>query len=146
MVNFPTQILDCDSPSPALLEFFLSSDASFCSTMAFAPVGNSDHVVVSGSIDFPSNSQWYDLFHCIAYDYSRADWDSHHDYLKDVPWERIFKLSASADARGLLEWVQVGIDVYIPPRKYQVRPHSSLRISAACVAVIVHRKHFFCLH
>ena len=28
MVHFPTQILDCDSHSPALLDLFLSSDAS----------------------------------------------------------------------------------------------------------------------
>ena len=55
MVNFPTRIPDCDSHSPALLDLFLSSDASICSTMAFPPLGNSDHVVVLVSIDFPSN-------------------------------------------------------------------------------------------
>ena len=54
IVNFPTRIPDCDSHSPALLDLFLSSDASICSTMAFPPLGNSDHVVVSVSIDFPS--------------------------------------------------------------------------------------------
>ena len=53
MVNFPTRIPDCDSHSPALLDLFISSDASICSTMAFLPLGNSDHVVVSVSIDFP---------------------------------------------------------------------------------------------
>ena len=73
MVNFLTWIPDCDSHSPALLDFFLSSDTSICSTMAFPPLENSDHVVVSVSIDFPSNSQWDVPFHCIAYDYSRAD-------------------------------------------------------------------------
>ena len=72
MVDFPTWILDCDSHSPALLDFFLSSDASICSTMAFPPLGNSDHVV-SVSIDFPTNSQQDAPFHCIAYDYSCAD-------------------------------------------------------------------------
>ena len=73
MVNFPTWIPDCDSHSPALLDLFLSSDASICSTMAFLPLGNSDHVVVSVSIDLPSNSQWDVSFYCIAYDYSCAD-------------------------------------------------------------------------
>ena len=57
MVNFPTQIPHCDSHSPALLDLFLSSDASICSTMAFPPSENSDHVVVSVSMDFLSNSQ-----------------------------------------------------------------------------------------
>ena len=53
------------------------------------------------------------LFHCIAYDYSCADWDGLPDHLIDVPWEDIFKLSASAAAREFCECIQVGIDVYI---------------------------------
>ena len=73
MINVPTQIPDCDSRSPALLDLFLSSDTSICSTMAFLPLRNSDHGVVSVSIDFPSNSQRDATFHCIAYDYSCAD-------------------------------------------------------------------------
>ena len=64
MVDFPTRIPDCDSQSLALLDLFLSSDASICSTMAFPPLENSDHVV-SVSIDFPSNSQWDAPFHSI---------------------------------------------------------------------------------
>ena len=54
MVNFPTRIPDCDSHSPVLLDLFISSDASICSTMPFPPLENSDHVVVSVFIDFPS--------------------------------------------------------------------------------------------
>ena len=37
IVNFPTWIPNCDSHSPALLDFFLSSNASICSEMALAP-------------------------------------------------------------------------------------------------------------
>ena len=85
MVNFPICIPDCDSHSPVLLDFFLSSVASICSTMSFPPLGNSDHFVVSVSIHFPSNSQRDASFHCMAYDYSHADWDGLQDHLKDVP-------------------------------------------------------------
>ena len=81
MVNFPTRIPGCDSHSPALLDLFLSSDTSICSAMAFPPLENCDHVVVSVSIDFPSYSQWDSLFHCIAYDYSCADSDGPRDHL-----------------------------------------------------------------
>ena len=73
MVNFPTQIPECDSHSPALLDLFMSSDVSICSAVAFPPFGNSDNAVVSVSIDCPSNSQRDAPFHRIAYDYSRAD-------------------------------------------------------------------------
>ena len=90
--------------------------------MSFPPLKNSDHVVVSVSIDFPSNSQREALFHCIAYDYSCADWDSLHDHLREVLWEDTFKIRASAAASKFCEWAQAGIDVYISHRKYQVKP------------------------
>ena len=84
--------------------------------MAFPPLLNFDHVVISVSIDFPINSKQDAPFHCVAYDYSCADWDSLCDNLRDVPWEGIFKLGASAAASKFCEWVHVGIDVYIPHR------------------------------
>ena len=114
--------------------------------MAFPPLGNSDHVVVSVSIDFPSNLQRDTPFNRITYDYSCADWDGLHYHLRDVPWKDIFKLGASAAASKFCEYVLFGIDVCIPHRKYQVKPHSSPWFSAICAAAIVHRNHFFCLH
>ena len=76
--------------------------------MALRPLENSDLVVVSVSIDFPSYSQQDAPFIHIAYDYndySCADWDGLHDHLRDVPWKDIFKLIASAAAREFCEWV-----------------------------------------
>ena len=141
MVNFPTRIPDCDFHSPALLDLFISSDASICSTMAFSPLGIFDYVVVSVSIDFLSNSQQDDSVHWIVYDYSRAVWDGLHDHLRDVLWEDVFKLCASASE--FCELVQFEIDVYIPHRKYQVKLHWFSWFSAACAAAIIHRNHFF---
>ena len=71
---------------------FFSSDSSICSTMTFPPLGNFDHVFISVSIDFPSNSQWDALFHGIACDYSSSDWDGLHGHLRDVPWENLVLL------------------------------------------------------
>ena len=85
MVNFSTGIPGFDCQSPALLDLFISSNASIYSKMALPPLGNNDHGVVSVSIDFPSNSKSDSLFHCIAYDYSCADWDGIHDRFRDVP-------------------------------------------------------------
>ena len=118
----------------------------FVLQQAFSPLGNSDNVVVSVSIDFPINSNQDASFYRVAYDYSRADRDGLRDHLRDVPWEDIFKLSASAAAGEFCEWVQVGIDVYIPHHKYQVKPHLSPWFSAACAAAILHRNHFFRLY
>ena len=49
-----------------------------------------------------------------------------------------------AAASEFSEWVQVGIDVYIPHCKYQVKHHSSPWFSAVCAAAIVHRNFFIC--
>ena len=137
MVNFPTQIPDCCSHIPALLDLFISSDPSIFSTMTFLPLGNSHQVVVSVSIDFSSYSQRDVPFHRIAYGYSRADWDS-----LDVPWEDIFKLSASTAASKVCEWV--GINVYIPHRKYRASLISI--VFSRLSTVIVHRNHVFHLY
>ena len=102
------------------------------------PSENSDHVVGSVSIDFPSNSKQDAPLHRMAYDYSRADWDGLPDQLIDVLWEGIFKLSSFAATSDFCEWFQVGIDLYIPCRKYQVKLLSSPWFSAVCVAAIVH--------
>ena len=48
----------------------------------FLHFGNSDHVVISVSIAFPTNSQQDAPFHHIAYDYSRADWNVLRDHLR----------------------------------------------------------------
>ena len=80
--------------SPALLDFFLSSDTSICSTKASPPLGNSYRVVVSVFIDLPTNSKRDASFHRIACDYSHVDWDGPCDHLRDVPWEDIFKFSS----------------------------------------------------
>ena len=61
--------------------------------------------------------------------------------MRDGPWQDIFKLAAFAAFSEFC--VQVGIDVYIPHRKYQVKPYSSPWFSAASAAAIVHRNHFF---
>ena len=114
--------------------------------MVFPPLGNSDHIFVSVSIDFPSNLHRDAPYHRIAYDYSRADWGGLHDHLRDLPWEDIIKLGDSAAASEFCEWVKVGINAYIPHRKYQVTPHSSSLFSPACTAAIAHRDHFFPLY
>ena len=113
--------------------------------MAFSPLGDSPHVVVSVSIDFLSDSLYDAPFHHKAHDHRCADWNG--DHLRDVPWEDIFKLSPSAAAASeFCEWVEVAIDVYIPHCKHQVKSHSSSWISAACAAAMIHRNHFFHLY
>ena len=83
MVSVPTWINGCDSQSP---------DARICFTVAFPPLGNSDHVIVSVSIGFPSHSKGNVTFHRTAYEYCRADCNGFWNHLRDIPWEDIFKI------------------------------------------------------
>ena len=106
------------SYSPAFLIFFLSSDPSICSEMAFSVLGNSGHLYVSIFIDFPIDTKGGAPFHCAAFDYTQVDWDGLYDNLRDVPQYDFFKCSASA-AGKLCYWVLVRLDLYIPHRKYQ---------------------------
>ena len=85
LLRLLTFLLRSLSVTLTLLYLDLSSSASSFSTMVLQ-MGKSDHVVVSVSIDFPSNSKQVAPFHCIAYDYSYVDWDGLHDHSRDVPW------------------------------------------------------------
>ena len=138
MVNFATRIPDYHSHSPGLLDLFISSDASICSTKVFPPLGNSDHLVVSVSIDFPSNSRRDPPFHPRAYDYSRANWDGLRYHLRDVPWEYIFKLVNFVKGFSL-ELIYMSLIVSISSGL----PNSSPWFSAACATAMVHRNYFF---
>ena len=70
MVNFPTQIPDYYSHSPAIWGFVLSSDYIICSTVNTLHCGDSGHVTVSIFIGFLSNSVKDVPFHSTAH-YSR---------------------------------------------------------------------------
>lgn len=47
---------------------------------------NFDHLFVSGSIRFSSNSKLDVHFHCTSYSYSSAGWDGFGNHLRDVTW------------------------------------------------------------
>ena len=88
--------------------------------MTFPPFENSNHAFVLVSIGFPYYSKREAPFHCKAYGFFCVDLACFCDHLRDVPWEDIFKLGSSTAASKFCERVLIGIDVYIPHRKFQV--------------------------
>ena len=52
IVSFPTRIPDCGGQEPSLLDLFLTTNPDICSATSYPPLGSSDHVVVSVSVDF----------------------------------------------------------------------------------------------
>ena len=124
MFAFSTRIPDCDSQSPNLLHLFVSSDPSFSSTAGFPRFRNSVNAVFSVAIDFPSNSKGD------ALNYVRPDMGGIRGHLSNIPIEYIFILGASSSAE-FCDWVQVGIDLYIPHLRYQVQLHTFPWLSTA---------------
>ena len=82
-------------------------------------------------------------FHRMAFSYASADWDGFRDYLRDVRWKSVFRCNANKASKKFSEWVQVGIDCFIPHRKFQMKPHSLPWFSPACAYAIAHRNHYF---
>ena len=91
------------------LDLFLSSDPSYFYNGFLSPLGNSDHVVVIVSIDFPSNSKCDAPFQCTALDYSLADWG--------LSWLSFERCSMSrALAAKFSDWIQAATDTCISHR------------------------------
>ena len=105
--------------------------------VVFTPLKNFGHIVFSVSIDFPSNSNEKAPFRCTALGYSYADWDSLWNYLRDVPWEDVFKLGGPS--AKFCEWIQFRSDIDC---RYKVKPHTSVWFSAAFAATMVQKSHF----
>ena len=105
MINFPTRIPDCLPQSWSFgFIYFFWDEYLFCN--GFRSILNfwsccclTFHWI---SVKLKGNTQ----FHHITYDCSRADWDGLRHHLRNVLWEDIFKLGASAASEFL--WVGLG--------------------------------------
>ena len=146
IVSSPTRIPDAPGQFPSLLDLYLTSDPDSSSASVLPPLGKSDHCVVSVSVDFPTKSSSETPFHRTIYRYSQADWDTFRSYLTDAPLDYFFRFRANKLATLLSEWILNGIDLFIPHRRFQQKPHSQPWFSPACAAAIAHRNHFFHLY
>ena len=117
MTNFPTWIPDCKSHSLALSDLFISSSTSICSTMPSLHWETLIMFLSQLSLILPHTHKEMPRF--IAKTILMLI-DSLCDHLRDVPWQNIFKLNASAAASELCKWFQVEIGPYIPHCMYQV--------------------------
>ena len=143
IINFPTRFPDNSNNEPSLLDLCLVSDPNKFSASCLAPLGNSDHAVVSLSLNQSCSSAAESPYHRTTYNYQRADWDSFRDFLRDGPWMDLFSLSVNKCASEITSWLQTGMDTFIPYRRFQVKPHSSPWFTPACSAAISHRNHYF---
>ena len=141
MVNFLTWIPDCNSHGPVLLTFF-SSDPSICFIMAFLPFWNSNHVFVSVSTDFLSNSkEVLPLFIAQIMTILVLNWMVFVFIWEMFQWRISLNLVLLLLLLNFLSEYQFEL-MYIPHCRYQFKAHSCPWFSAACAAAIAHRNHF----
>ena len=113
--------------------------------MTLPPFENSDHVVVSVSIEFPTNWNLDVPFHWIAHDYSHADWDCL------VIIREMFHVRISINSVLLLLLMNFvnGFRLELMYTSLIVSVRSKPLISwfsSACAVAIAHRNHFFRLY
>jgi len=88
-VDFPTRFPDNDAHFPSLLDLYLISDPGSCKASREPPLGNSDHAVVSITLQLKSCQATDHPIHQTSYNYQLADWDSFHNFLRDASWPEI---------------------------------------------------------
>ena len=139
IVDFPTRIPDRDDHQPYLLNLFLCSDPDSYTVASHPPLKNSDHMVVSVDVKFVVKFTNEHPYHHTVYSYSKVDWDVLRDHLRDVSWLVIFKY-ITYGAKEITELVKIGIDCYIPHRKFQLIPaphhHSHLFVPLHITTII----------
>ena len=121
----------------------MCSNPDDCVAKVLPPIGNSDHATISVSVAYSSPSTTFQPFHRTVFQFGKADWDGFRSFVADVPWLTILKLGPDLAADELSQWINLGMEIYIPSRTYQIKAHSQPWYTPACAAAIAHRNHFF---
>ena len=90
-------------------------------------MGASDHLVISVK---STNEHHY---YCNIYSYNKAHWDGFRD-----SW---FGYNVNKAVKEISDWIQIGVDCFIPHQNFQVKSHSLPWFTPSCTDAIVHRNH-----
>ena len=132
LIDYPTRIPDAENHFSSLLDLFLTSCPNECKpSPPHPPFGTSDHIVLSVTVNFPPKQSTEVPFHRTVYIRSF------------LAVSRYFQLSASEATARISDWITAGIDIFVPHKKYQQKPHSQPWFTPGCAAAIAHRNHHF---
>ena len=142
IVSCPTRVPDRITDKGYLLDLFLTTNPDNYHHKVSSPLGTSDHCVVTVTSDtlFSRPSA---PFHRTVYKYSKADWCGFRTFLSQVPWGSVLSGNVNAAAQEVTEWIQIGMNTYIPTRTYQQKPHSQPWFTPECAAAICQRNFYF---
>ena len=115
LVKGPTRIPDRAGDFASTLDLFLSTNAdSYLDSVISAPIGSSDHNLISLFRPSQSNKSGRPLKRCL-WKFQKADWDGFRDFLASFPWtDWLRSCDASESADRITEILQLGMACFIP--------------------------------
>lgn len=128
VVNFPKHFLSNPNGHTSLLDLFFTATPDTWHALQLCLLGNFGHVLMSVDIFFHSPISHKSPR--ISFCYQSDDWDSFHDFLRDISWN-VFNHFVQKCTSGLLlgeNWHQ------------SFRSRTEIP-SEACSATITHRNH-----
>ena len=147
IVDVPTRVPDRDGDFASLLDLFLTSVPDKCTHSVTAPMGTSDHCVISVKVDTKYKKSTDAPFHRKVFRFAKADWDGFRSFMSDMPHSSIFsKDDVSENTEDVTKWIQAGMDNFIPSKTYQQKPDSPPWFTPECAASIAHSNHFYHLY
>ena len=108
-----------------LLYLFTCIHPEDCHANGLSPIGNSNHCLVSVDISFQSPVATAPPIYRTVCQYGKADWDGFRDFLNDVPWSYVLSLDPNSAAAELNEWINMAIDAFVPPKKFQLKAYTA---------------------
>ena len=147
IVDVPTRVPDRDGDFASLLDLFLTSVPDKCVHSVTAPLGTSDHCVVSVKVETKYKKSSDAPFHRKVYRFAKADWDGFRSFMSDMPQSSIFsKDDVSENVEDISKWIKAGMDNFIPSKTYQQKPDSPPWFTPECAASVAHSNHFYHLY
>lgn len=143
LISDPTRVPDRDGDRANTLDLFLTSHPAIYQTPSVSsPLGLSDHCLITLTHDsqqLPKQPQSRKL----VFFYDKTDWDSLRDFYATVPWASCFSDDPNSTADQITEWIQCGIDSYVPSSFKPGRPNSPKWFTADCQRAVLRKNQAF---
>lgn len=113
LVTFPTRIPDRFGDTAQTLDLFLTTDPSLYTVSCAAPIGSSDHCLLTfthshvSSVKPPCSRR-------VFWRYSSADWDGMRQFFGSYPWDCCYSDDPSIFAVNVTQVLSDGMLQYIP--------------------------------
>jgi hypothetical protein len=136
LIKEPTRVPDRSGDNSYLLDLFLTSNQICYKTSVSAPVGTSDHCLISiclQSASLPTPSSYINSTHWY---FEKADWDGFRDFIAAFPWNFYFSNDLSSTVENITEIIQTGMETYIPHSIFRKKMSSPGWFNSACARAV----------